>query len=204
MEWSENDLSTMKAEGETVGKEITQTIEQLQPMLGIPIKATRQMVWVTLQTPEALPGQKTPSYRDLLAELGKSDPEVPVIPKPFIDPVLDTRYPWKTVIAERDGSLCTPIEVNALRVGDIAFATISMEVFTEIGMQIKEASPAAVTIFAGYTNGLSGYLPTAEEHALGGYEVELGPLFYRLPGMFAKNSAQKVAEVLKQMISSLF
>ena len=41
-------------------------------------------------------------------------------------------------------------------------------------MAVKERSPATVTLYVGYTNGLISYFPTAAEYPFGGYEPGYG------------------------------
>ena len=43
---------------------------------------------------------------------------------------------------------------------------------------MKESLQNELAFFGGYTNGYIGYLPTKEEFAYGGYEVELSPVVY--------------------------
>ena len=43
---------------------------------------------------------------------------------------------------------------------------------------MKEILQNELAFFGGYTNGYIGYLPTKEEFAYGGYEVELSPVVY--------------------------
>jgi neutral ceramidase len=64
-----------------------------------------------------------------------------------------------------------PAEVSAFRIGPLAAVTVPGELFCEIGMRIKAASPFPHTLIAGYTNGSVGYIPTAEAYPEGGYEV---------------------------------
>jgi hypothetical protein len=64
-----------------------------------------------------------------------------------------------------------PAEVSAFRIGPLAAVTVPGELFCEIGMRIKAASPFPHTLIAGYANGSVGYLPTAEAYPEGGYEV---------------------------------
>jgi neutral ceramidase len=64
-----------------------------------------------------------------------------------------------------------PAEVSAFRIGPVAAVTVPGELFCEIGMRIKAASPLPYTLIAGYTNGSVGYLPTMEAYSEGGYEV---------------------------------
>ena len=67
------------------------------------------------------------------------------------------------------------VEVQALRLGEALVVAVEGELFAELGNRIKEASPAPATFVAGYSNGMEGYLPTAEAFDEGGYEVAAGP-----------------------------
>jgi hypothetical protein len=64
--------------------------------------------------------------------------------------------------------------VCALRVGDGAIVTGPGEIFSEIGLAVRERSPAEVTLYAGYTNGLLTYFPSAGAYQHGGYEPSHG------------------------------
>ena len=72
----------------------------------------------------------------------------------------------------------TPVqlEVQILRIGEVAIVAMPGEQFAEIGMAIKKASPFKYTMYAGYSSGEGGdYMPTDVEYAFGGYEVERTP-----------------------------
>jgi hypothetical protein len=60
----------------------------------------------------------------------------------------------------------------ALRLGDAALATNPSELFCEIGLALKAASPFPWTGVAGYSDGMVWYVPTRAAYAEGGYEVE--------------------------------
>lgn len=64
--------------------------------------------------------------------------------------------------------------LQAFRVGDLAVCAIPFEVFVEIGLEIKANSPFKQTFTISQANGSYGYLPTAAQHKLGGYETWLG------------------------------
>lgn len=64
-------------------------------------------------------------------------------------------------------------EVQALRVGDWGLAGMPGEIFNQIGVQVKRASPWADTFFAGYANGYVGYVPSPDAYPDGGYEVTM-------------------------------
>lgn len=64
--------------------------------------------------------------------------------------------------------------LQALRIGDLGVCAIPFEAFVEIGLELKRRSPFPITMVIGIANGSYGYLPTPEQHKLGGYETWLG------------------------------
>ena len=60
---------------------------------------------------------------------------------------------------------------QAIRIGDAIIVTLPCEVFTEIGLKIKQQSPFEKTLLLGLAAGSPGYIPTAEEYLEGGYAV---------------------------------
>lgn len=64
-----------------------------------------------------------------------------------------------------------PITVQAFRVGDLGIGAAPCEVFAETGLAIKKQSPFEATFIVELANGYGGYLPTPEQHGLGGYET---------------------------------
>mgnify|MGYP001025891802 CR=1 FL=1 len=68
------------------------------------------------------------------------------------------------------------VQVQILRLGEVAIVAMPGEPFAEIGAAVKKAPPFPVTMFCGYSSGLGGdYMPIASEYAFGGYEVERTP-----------------------------
>ena len=69
-----------------------------------------------------------------------------------------------------------PLGLSALLLGEsICLLTIEAEPFCEYALHLARASPFAVTLTIGYTDGCVGYLPTEAEFAHGGYEVVHSP-----------------------------
>jgi hypothetical protein len=64
-----------------------------------------------------------------------------------------------------------PVKLQAMRIGGLGIVAIPCEVFTEIGLTIKAKSPLKPTFTIELANGYNGYLPTPEQHKLGGYET---------------------------------
>ncbi|MBI2477846.1 MAG: hypothetical protein HYV60_04140 [Planctomycetia bacterium] len=75
--------------------------------------------------------------------------------------------------AEREEDILT-VTLQAIRIGDLAVCGIPFETFAEIGLELKDRSPFPQTMVIGLANGRHGYLPTPEQHRLGGYETWLG------------------------------
>jgi len=67
------------------------------------------------------------------------------------------------------------VGVQAIRIGSSALIGVPAEPFAEIGVAVKSRSPAERTLFSGYSNGLFGYVPTAEAFEEGGYETGATP-----------------------------
>ncbi len=64
------------------------------------------------------------------------------------------------------------VEQVCIAVDDSAFVSFPGELFTEIGMRIKAASPFRNTYLIGLANGSVGYIPTRKATEEGGYAVD--------------------------------
>lgn len=63
------------------------------------------------------------------------------------------------------------VKLQAIRIGGLGIVSSPCETFVETGLAIKKLSPLKPTFTIELANGYNGYLPTAEQHALGGYET---------------------------------
>jgi hypothetical protein len=63
------------------------------------------------------------------------------------------------------------VTLEAFRIGSLAIATVPCEVFAATGLAVKQQSPFKDTFMIELANGYYGYLPTPEQHELGGYET---------------------------------
>ena len=89
------------------------------------------------------------------------------------------------------------VTLQAIRIGDIAVCGIPFEVFVEIGLDLKRRSPFARTMVIGLANGRHGYLPTPEQHKLGGYETWLGT------SQVQKDASVILTDALLEMLKEL-
>ena len=85
--------------------------------------------------------------------------------------------------------------VTALIVGDVAFAGIPGEPFTEVGRIIKNGSKYALTMPSCLANGCEGYYPTQAAFDEGGYEAETAK--------YVAGTAEKLAAASVELINSL-
>lgn len=89
-------------------------------------------------------------------------------------PRLAENYARSTIAAAERQEATLTVKLQAIRIGDLAVCGIPFEVFVEIGLELKKRSPFPQTMVIGLANGRHGYLPTPEQHKLGGYETWLG------------------------------
>jgi len=80
----------------------------------------------------------------------------------------------RSALALAGGPETMKVRLQALRIGELAVCALPFETFVEIGLDLKKRSPFARTMVLGIANGYLGYLPTPEQHRLGGYETWLG------------------------------
>ncbi len=89
------------------------------------------------------------------------------------------------------------VKIQALRIGDLAVCGVPFEAFAEMGLELKKRSPFPLTMVIGLANGRHGYLPTPEQHRLGGYETWLGT------NVVEEGASVQLTEALLSMLQEL-
>ena len=148
---------------------------------GQPLRTTRRIV--------SLPLLDLPSVADLERELAErkadlvargeaGETRVTMNPIRYHISWLET-----TLAQEAAGGRATAVdgEIWAARIGDCAIVGAPGEIFGAIGTAVRAASPAPVTIFAGYSQGSLGYVATPDEYPHGGYEPAISHRGYGQP-----------------------
>jgi len=64
--------------------------------------------------------------------------------------------------------------ISATRIGDVAIVGVPAELFTQLGMDIKQRSPFRYTVIAELANDYVGYVGNADAYRLGGYQLWMG------------------------------
>lgn len=124
--------------------------------------------------------------------LAVSDPaEIEKLPR------LAQHYAGKVVQAAEREEDTIEVTLQAIRIGDLAVCGIPFEAFVQIGLELKSRSPFPQTMVIGLANGRHGYLPTPEQHRLGGYETWLGTNFVQEDAsvIVTKNLLEMLAEL---------
>ena len=87
--------------------------------------------------------------------------------------------------------------LQSVRIGQLGIFAIPFEVFSEIGLELKARSPFQPSFTIELANGGYGYLPTPEQHKLGGYETWLGT------NKVEEQASVKIVDALLEMAAEL-
>lgn len=92
---------------------------------------------------------------------------------PFKEMALTTAVAEATRIVNlQNGPESFPFHLSAVKIGELVFAGLGGEPFTEIGNRIDAISPFKETIICALTNNEGGYVPTTKAYEEGGYEAK--------------------------------
>ena len=152
--------------------------------------------WVKLQARQS----------DLQLQIRKPDQESIAWAKKILDRPADSspiNHPLEATYAERAMQLSEewPDEISIIlqtfRIGDLQISAIPFETFAQTGLELKAADPHTKTFTISFANGSYGYLPTPEQHALGGYETWLGT------NRVEKEASQKITDRIMNQFKSM-
>jgi hypothetical protein len=104
---------------------------------------------------------------------------------------------YKIVDLQRQPGKSVPIEVQAFRLNkDTAIVTLPAEIFVELGLAIKAASPFKTTLVIELTNDSLGYIPTKKAFAEGSYET--------VNSRVAPGAGEKLVEAATRLLNELY
>jgi hypothetical protein len=88
------------------------------------------------------------------------------------------------------------VEVQAIALGnEVAWVSLPGEIFTELGLAIKQDSPFPQTIVAELANGSIGYIPSRRAYTQGNYEV--------VSARCAQGSGERLVEAAVKILTEL-
>lgn len=107
------------------------------------------------------------------------------------------RHYARRMLTQNEAPSSVAVPLQTLRIGDLGIAAVPFEVFTEIGLEIKEKGPFRKTFTIELANGSYGYLPSPPQHKLGGYETWLGTNLVEI------EASTKIVQTLMELFASL-
>jgi len=112
------------------------------------------------------------------------------------------KLPHERTYAERllqqhEAPATIPVILQAVRIGDLGITAIPFETFVETGLELKARNPFKPSMTISLANGSYGYLPTPEQHKLGGYETWMGTSKVEV------EASTKIADALLKMLDGL-
>ncbi len=144
--------------GTALGKTVSAAIPKLSPI-------ARPSLAASSATVDAPMKPYTPS--EVEAARGKMD-KVATGKLPFLERVAA----YNIMAIELRGGSTLPIEVQVFRLSDdVAIVGLTGEVFVDLGLAIKRASPFKTTLVVELCNDAPGYIPTKKAFAEGSYET---------------------------------
>jgi neutral ceramidase len=145
--------------GTILAAETLKTAANAQAVPIGPLRVSREIVKLPL--PELKPG-----------DVERAEAAIAVISTPKPPPFLEQVGAFKIVdVAARKGRP-QEVEVQVIALGDdVAWVSLPGEIFVELGLAIKQASPFKHTMIAELANGSIGYIPDRKAYVEGNYEV---------------------------------
>ncbi len=148
--------SQMNLVANVLAAEVYKVIQDIQYHRWISLDAAQEEISIDVRLPES---GEVKRAEKIVAAAGNT--------------VMNTReeiYARETILI-KDYPEQVSLILQVLRLGDLAITAIPCEVFVETGLELKNKSPFKPTFTIELANGYNGYLPTPEQHRLGGYET---------------------------------
>ena len=144
--------------GTMLGTTVAQRTEKLAAVGKPSLDVRRAVIQAPLQ-----------SYtKEEIARAGEQMAQVDSRQVPFLERV----KAYKIMALQLRKGTSLPIEVQVFRLSkDVAIVTLPGEVFVDLGIAIKAASPFKTTLVIELTNDAPGYIPTRKAFAEGSYET---------------------------------
>jgi neutral ceramidase len=147
--------------GTILAGEVLRSWPRLQTVAATSLRVRSEMVSLPLPELSASDEEKA---RAIITRMNDTGPPRPT----FLEMVQALKV--RDVLAQHGRPQEVEVQVVALG-NDVAWVSLPGEIFTELGLAIKQDSPFPHTIIAELANGLIGYIPSRRAYAQGNYEV---------------------------------
>jgi len=157
------DWAEMERIGRKLAAAVAETAHSIEPAEGLTLRCSSIKYGLPARQ---IPDEQLAWAEDILQQTGGKI-------QPLADGVGDDYKAvlYKKLHAVQDSDI--PAEQVCIALDDTAFISFPGEMYTEIGMHIKAASPFRRTYVIGLANGHVGYVPTRKAIAEGGYAEEV-------------------------------
>lgn len=169
-------FSHVRKLGEILGAAVVVASHLSEPVEGVPLSGRIR----TLELPYLLPSAEEAQHylQQMEAELQKAEHEGAPISTLMLRRDMVAWAKDLLLAAEQGEPRTFPFEIQLLQIGDAHLLTFPAEMFVHYALDFVRQSPHQPTIVLGYTNGCWGYIPTAADYPLGGYEIEMAYRYY--------------------------
>jgi hypothetical protein len=174
----------IRAVADEVAKEVVRVYGTLHFQSAITLDSTQAELSLGVRKPSPAEVEQA---REILAK-AKNPKQLETLPEVYAgETVQMAEYPdHKQVLLE------------AFRIGSLGIASIPCETFAETGLELKKKSALQPMFTIELANGYNGYLPTPEQHKLGGYET------WRAKSSYLETEAStKITATLLDLITQL-
>ncbi len=175
----------MRIVADDVAQEVFRVYKTIDHHDWVPLKAAQSEL--TFQVRKATPKMLANAKKIL----GRPDTA-----EPLFHP-LERTYAERTIRMNEEWPKKVDIILQTFRIGDLGVAAVPFETFAETGLEIKAKSPFKPTFTIELANGNYDYLPTPEQHELGGYEA------WYTTNKVEKNATRKIVTELISLFSTL-
>lgn len=151
----------MRLVADDVAREVFRVYQTVQHRDWVKLQAAQSELTLQVRQPD----EKLIAYAKSVLAKPESATPVHRHEKDYAQRALQMKAEWPEKI---------DVILQAFRIGDLGIAAIPFETFTQIGLDLKAKSPFRPSFTIELANGSYGYLPTPEQHKLGGYETWLG------------------------------
>lgn len=110
---------------------------------------------------------------------------------------------WSSIMLERLDSLSSsiPLEITVVTLADgLSLIGLNAEVVVDYGLFIKRITQGSALPIA-YTNGMIGYIPTAQQLSEGGYETHESTLYFAMASSFDHAVESTVKQALLKLLT---
>lgn len=177
------DLKRMRQFADALAKDATRSTQQINHRRNVSLGMSETSVDLGVRKPDS---KRLAWARKILSSKSKGP-----------------THRWTRIFAEEaihmaDFPDSISIKLQALRIGDLAVVGIPGEVFAGTGLALRSDSPLKTTMTISHANDWHGYIPTPEQHALGGMEV-----WPRRASYLERDASTKIRAELNRMLRKL-